>query len=560
MKTWYPPWVKKWEESAVPKWTVEERHLWMSEALKFRRKIQAVNYGKGELDHYSALLSEFFEHFNIDEDTSGSYILEILSDGLGDVEPIWHGIRIGQDDGVQDIPTWMHGELIAKVGEYRNRHEEKLAFKTHLQIGKRLLEPSLFKVTKQKVQYYSKECWRDLDNVESPLPLKLALNKDVNVNWEDIESIRQFLPTLIQEPGYKEMIESIRESLWYLSHDVLWPGLFPNKSSHGEFLSLVLIQASTWQVPGVWALHAFSPTGKVSDKTCPKANLILSAITPPVLCLNDALGAMFVRDSSHEQRRNDLLLYRRCKGITQPPAEHEFYNIEADDRAIYNRDMSADPFTRYGFIYEAACEKYMSRRQPKHLEDAPLMLLDRVLRQSFVAMAVETQEPRVAVFILQDTVRICLKLIDEADRAHSKDVPPPLPAKLRNFPVAISAGQWLEHLIQVPHYEDWSRQRRSAILKLLAATFLSVALQRDGGLSEETRYWLEWCGHGFRSLVMSDADPEPWLTRDAFMEWEALKVGGDLEQTELWQAFVRAGVDREAIWFMTQLITRGEEV
>jgi hypothetical protein len=111
----------------------------------------------------------------------------------------------------------------------------------------------------------------------------------------------------------------------------------------------------------------------------------------------------------------------------------------------------------------------------------------------------------------------------------------------------------------MPHYEDWTWQRRSATLKLLAATFLSVALQRDGSMSEETRDWLEWCGHGFRSLVMSDAGPEPWLTSGVFVEWEATKAGDGLEQTELWQAFGRAGIHREAIWFMIQLLMRGEE-
>ena len=556
MSMWYPPWVKEWEESSVPNWTVQQRHVWMREALRLRRKIQAVNYGREELEHYSALLSEFFEHFTIAG--TDSLILEILSDGLGDIEPIWHGIKIEQG-GVNDIPEWMHEELIKKVQERRNEYAAALPLKTHLEIGTKLLEPSLFKITKTKVQYYSKEFWRDLDDPESPLPLKLVFEKEININWEDIQSIKQFLPALLQEQSYKEMVESIRESLLKLSHDVLWPALFESKSRDGECLSLVLIQASTWQVPGVWNLHACSKTGKISDKTFPASNLIQSAITPPALCLNDALGAMFMRDSTHQQRQNDLRLYRRSKGISsQLRPEQEFYGSEDDDLEIYDRTWSVNPFERYGYIYDLACKRYMGLPQPKDFKDSELLLLNRVLKQAFVALALQTQEPVVAVFILQDTVQLCLRLIEEAEQSGSQGTESVLVPTPEGYQIEARFREWLIELGQRPD-KTWSPWMHMGILELIAVTFRSLVLRRNGSLNKETKDWLKWCGHGFRAIVLSRSDLELLLTRDAFREWESSVQAPDPELTKIAQTFSGIEIDQEAIWFITSLLKRGKK-
>ena len=51
MHIWYPPWANKWKTVDLPSWTVKDRHLWMSDALHLRRKIQELNNERDELQH-----------------------------------------------------------------------------------------------------------------------------------------------------------------------------------------------------------------------------------------------------------------------------------------------------------------------------------------------------------------------------------------------------------------------------------------------------------------------------------------------------------------------------
>jgi hypothetical protein len=561
MNAWYPPWVKEWEEN-VPSWTVQKRHLWMSEALRYRRKLQAVNYGRNELEHYSTLLSEFFEHSALSE--GDTFVLEILSDGLGDIEPVWHGIKV-ETGGIGDIPQWMHQEFIQRISERRNRHNDLLKFKTHLEIGQKLLEPSLFKVTTTKVEYYDKDQWHDLNEPDSPLPLKLAIEEGININWEDILSIKQALPALFKGDDYKKTVEDIRKSLASISRDVLWPALFHDRGHKGDWLSLILIQASTWQVPGVWALHAFSKKGKTSDKINPKSNLLLSTINPPVLCLNDALGAMFIRDSTHRQRQYDLRLYRKCKGITsQLPPDKEFYDSTEDDLEIYDRDLSADPFKRYGHIYNAVCEKYMaedSETPPSEsLSDPSLLLLNRLLRQTFVAFATQPQEPTVSMFVLKDAVMQCLLVIDECNPSDLRSAGQILVSQHKENAVITDARGWLNSLDfkpqngPPPQTSQGFHERREEILGLLATTFLCVAANMGDSEPEETRSWLAWCGHGFRALVLIADTCNQSLTRDAFVQWRSSESPAAGLQTTIWETLEATGINGEAIWFIMELL------
>jgi hypothetical protein len=561
MKIWYPPWASDWDESEIPSWTVQQRHLWMSKALGLRRRIQAANYGRDELEHYKTLLSQFFDPCNFEADHTT--IIEILSDGLGDVEPYWHGLKV-QSDGVSEIVEWEHQNFIQKVRERRAAVVNALVYKTHLEIGKKLLEPSLFKITESEVEYYSQSRWCELDTADCPLPLKLAVDHKNRINWEDIQTIRRTLPEVFKDESYKQTINDIKNSLLSLSKDVLWPGLFSDKYQKGtdklkkgESVSLVLIQASTWQVPGVWALHAYSECERVSKEDFKQAEL-QSTINPPVQCLNDALGAMFQRDSSHEHRQNDVRLYRKCKGIDDSlTPENEFYGISMDEIAIYEHSLSSDPLERYGHIYQSVCKYYAEEEEsqrPSDLRDGSLLMLERAVEQAFVSVAVQHREPYSALFILRDTVDLCVKLMSEAsvDPEHRNDC---LCSKFARSQLVSNAHQWLVDFSRTPPSAQISNlpQQSRRIIKLIGSAFMCVASRYQNTTNDEVESWFRWCGNGLRALVLgSDSDSQ--LTRDAYNDWE--NSGGSVEagQQPCSDILRKVGLQGEAVWFILNLI------
>jgi len=555
MHIWYPPWANKWKTVDLPSWTVKDRHLWMSDALHLRRKIQALNNERDELQHYDTFLSHFYESFDW---TDEEIVVEILSDGLGDVEPHWHGLKIGRG-GIYILPEWMHKKLVSKVAERRTRVKGRLAFETHLKIGERLFEPTLFKITQTEVKYYSGNRWCDLDDPKSPIPLMLTKDNSEKAEWDKMEQIASNLHALFQDEEYKKVIEEIRTTLSALSEAVLWPALLDSEKKKGELLSLVLIQASAWQVPGVWALHAFSPKRKVAAHATTELGLVKSIIDPPMLCLYDVLGATFRRDSTHEQRKNDVRLFMRCKGITWKfGPEEEFYDLDENDQEIYDRPLSADPFERYGMIYQKAREKYakdvnmeLPISQPN---DILLVWLEKALKQAFVAWASQAESPLIAKLLIQDTVRLCLAIIGHVASANDSGIRHPQVVICLGSSMVSDAQRWLQSLDLFVEHEEAFHEHKEKLAKLLICSLLCVSLNNPTSFNDEAKKWLSWCGYGLRVLIFSTEGTGGLSARQKYNEWQQSGAELNAGQSALFKALQNAGLDNEAIWFIIELI------
>ncbi len=554
MYIWYPPWAKRGRVDAPPpSWTVKERHRWMSDALHLRRKIQASNFDVGETENYSRMLSQFYE-----DPGEEMGVIEILSDGLGDVEPNWHGLRLGSGE-IQVLPPWLQKELAAKVADHRRRVIEKFVFKTHLDIGRKLFEPTLFLVSRASVKYYHNDHWRDLDDPKAFLPLTLVKDGDEHIEWDKSEHIKQNLLRMREDDSYQKALIEIKKSLSVLSTSVLWPALLDSTNKDGESLSLILINASAWQVPGVWALHAHSLKGRMHNVSASETHVVRWIIDPPLLCIQDVLGATFRRDSTHFPREKDVRLFRKCKGVTSV----EFDELDEEDRQVYDRPWSADPFERYGTIYRLVCEKYMrdaGAASPEQTsEEEPFFWLEHALKKAFVAWACQAESPEVSRLILQEVVRLCLGILRKTE---------PLAAKLREImapsfipaeTIAASAVKWLEALqAMAPLHEDYFQPGKK-IVQLLVLGFLAAAFEENALHESQARNRLLWCSQGLRTLLMSASDAEALPNRQSYNAW--LEAGMELSASAgvLFQKLKQAGVDEEASWFIVNVLQQAEQ-
>ncbi|HJQ25505.1 MAG TPA: hypothetical protein VKA60_16415 [Blastocatellia bacterium] len=514
----------------LPRWTITKRHQWMARELMGRRKTQADAQSRG-LSLYQHLLSPFL-HLS-----DRSVIFEVISDYLAGLEPIWRGLRVTRDDmyvlGGQEQDTFNE-----YVKDRRNQLSS-LRFRTQLDIGAQLMEPSLFWITDDQVAYYHQGRWHALSQLPCPLIAKLKQRGQ-------------------RDPG--QIVYDIERSLITLQKDVLWPSFLPSDMT--EKVSLVFIHASVWHVTGVWALHAGSEAHRRSKRRTDVGH-ILELVAPPALCLNDALGASFEQDRAHHRRFEDLHLYLKCQGYLNPERQLNGLSeqrLNDDARRVYERDLLPNRSERYKQVYELAIRKALDARpklQPLKSED-PLTWLRRALEQTFVGWHLENppkngveskeyQQPLIVELLIQDAVRLCSAVLRDLSNQ------PTIEFYGGQLQTALSAlKEKFSHWLIFP--ERRPRVNRRDLARLLAATLLCVALVHK----PRSKEWLSWCGEGFLVLLFSVQGTPGLPTRSHHTKWKEGRKKYEGEAAALARALKASGLKDEVIFYLLSLIRLGQ--
>lgn len=316
-----------------PPYPSKARHKWLSEMLLARR-MEYLQQLKAEFVRYYAVILDGL--INLQGNWS---VYEILSDGLGQPEPHWHGIRAwSHPNAFECIPEDELRKLAGEIETRRRTHHWEIGT-THRGLGAYLNEPVLFCVQGEQgsstdirvrdVWAFRFDKWHSLNDPECSLPLKGGCT-----------------------------IESIREALGSISASTLWP-VFWNESEVNSYLSLVGIFASVSSAEaGVWALHAASDCSAWTPDVVNNTQAAL-AMTPPMHCLLDVLVSGYERDKTHERRIADVRLFGRCIGKYLPDDCAESFLFDSIGFAaaeIYDRSLSADFLEDYGTVLHYAID------------------------------------------------------------------------------------------------------------------------------------------------------------------------------------------------------------
>lgn len=199
---------------------------------------------------------------------SGTRLVEIISDGIRDNEPLWHGLKV--DPRVELFRPDEIESLQKRVRD--NRRSIGSNLNTHFLIGRLFHRPVLLGVHQRKDRnitcyVHAGHCWEILE-VAQHLPLKVRT---------DGQSLT-------------DAAREIAEHLRVLHSRVLWPAFFTNMGDPVERQSLVLIHASSWRVLGVWALH--SEGANLLEPHLMAAADVVRTVLHPMATLNDVFGAM----------------------------------------------------------------------------------------------------------------------------------------------------------------------------------------------------------------------------------------------------------------------------
>ncbi len=287
------------------------RHRWMCRQLVHRRNAQAAAG-----NFYEDVLGKIFSIRTRDGSelaTLAPKVFEVLSDGLGYVEPHWHGVVF---DG-HKLNLLGRGVVNYKkrVERFRKNHR-----RTHRTVGRQLYESALFAITAQGVwtlsPYEQGKGWQSLmEGTDVQLPTKhIGIGKDV------------------LEPAEFGSILST------LAQDVLWPAFFgtPKQRSH-QNISLVLLHTSLWNdVAGVWNLHANFPNA--SDIILRELNdtdqlhALAALVDAPVRCLEDVADWAYVQEGQRRARQANVNFAYHCTGETPPLWNEDGLDCGSEDR------------------------------------------------------------------------------------------------------------------------------------------------------------------------------------------------------------------------------------
>lgn len=546
-----PSWAVELEGKEPSDFTAEYRHRWMCNALKERRKLQMINQIGVSADenndiskYYLYLILPFFKanqppRFNM---------LEILSDGMGSHEPFWHGIKINVDGNTSGglfmpLGEKAYTEYRKKVHHYRKKISQH--YMTHLQIGENLIEPTLFKVTKDNVMYHRYNRWYDIDCLKLPLPIKCkACKGDDNLESRNMQNSSGDCL------NYKDTLLRIKDNLIVLSRKVLWPALLDDDIESKEPISLVFIYASTWQVPGVWALHILPDRGTVSKTIRQSDSHIHSIIDPPSFCINDALGSLYKRDSTHRSRYKDVELFRRCKGIKQTKGAlwDEYRVADKNEVFIYelNYKLRSDPIKRFSEIYKLACNYYYELENGKYVpqigpNDKHLSQILKALESCFIGWSYLEDSPYISRLLINEAEEICRSILCDMSLI---SLPDNLVSLIQN--ILSESNNKAISFIQL----DDSQITYKSTSYLFAICLASIAIAMDK--TAENITYLSLCGHAFRVLILCPACPTDLPTRDGFAEW---KRANKCNVLDVFCAYpCNEVLHEEAKWFMNQLL------
>lgn len=298
----------------APSWLIDEeaivepiaRHEWMCRQLKDRRQAQ-IRGATGRL--YESLLNQLFDFgtpasppsdFAHETDPLVGKVFEVLSDGLGYVEPNWHALV---SDG--EIPEIVAPDVLAQFHIRIRKLRDRLSTGTRTQraIGNSLYESALFAVSNEGVWLLAMkpgaETWAPLpDGNDDVLPLK----RGGQLTLQTLAS---------SDPA---------ASLIAIARSVHWPAFLVG-AQPSECLSLVLLHTSLWhEAAGVWAFHVrCNGATKIEPKSSVNLSSLRALVAPAVCCLEDVTGWAYEREGLHRVRQHNVNFRYHCLGITTPP-------------------------------------------------------------------------------------------------------------------------------------------------------------------------------------------------------------------------------------------------
>jgi hypothetical protein len=338
----------------VPPWLVDEativeaqdRHSWMCRQLKERRQRQFRN---ASTESYGHVLSQLFDTSPASV-TQTEHIFEVLSDGLGYIQPNWHALEV--TPGRTEIITQ---NAQAKFNDRIASHREQLSVGTRTQraVGKLLYESALFAISNSGIWLLStappSEQWVYLNTGDNgPLPIKTDTGMSRSLHTLDPVT-----------------------SLSAITQKALWPSFFVD-AKPCECLSLVLLHTSLWhEGAGVWAFHArFRGAEQIRPKKSVLLSELRSLVAPAVCCLEDVSGWAYQREGLHAQRRLNVNFLYHALGVLVPEWDQDGIVGSADvdrerDFSVYDLPADAAPSVTTRLILQIArggsscgCEKW----------------------------------------------------------------------------------------------------------------------------------------------------------------------------------------------------------
>jgi hypothetical protein len=365
-----PPWSKGVDAKQLRNSTW--RHGWMCQQLVTRRRHQMnladvpaeSKLPKGTLaaDWYASHLSKLFPKCNIRQ------VVEVLSDGIGFIEPNWSAISTirGSDGGVgpMDDELLLERKISVKASRATMAQigaSDSPKFTTQRTIGGTLYEPGLFLVTENSVSFchagHSGRRALNSGSVSRWLPM---------VNEGDSADLPLKVPADHAPVAFsKETNRDIEKSLIGLTKDVLWKSLFHKTVAPSHCFSLVLIYSSLWQeTAGVWALHVECAGGIGSPTTSVPISDLRALIEPAILCLEDVQGWSCEFEGTHRWKRYNVDFVNEALGRTRPPwtldgieygaGRHHLYEL---DKAAYELSVDRLPSESIRDVFRQAVEE-----------------------------------------------------------------------------------------------------------------------------------------------------------------------------------------------------------
>lgn len=373
-----PPWRKNVDARDLR--DSERRHGWMCTQLETRRRFQMKvpdplnkrRNGDLAIDWYGSQLSRLFPGCHIDD------VVEVLSDGIGFVEPNWSAISANRHDthGVVKI----EGERLeaskkavktARAGMAQHFDPRARKFTTQRTIGRDLYEPGLFLVTESTVYF-----------CQASDSGRGARDRACLVAWSPVVGASEVadLPLKVpQEPltFVQETNANIDSSLRDLTRKVLWPSLLPAQAEPGHCFSLVLIYTSLWQESaGVWALHVACEKSLGPPQLTVPISDLRALVEPAALCLEDVLGWSCEFEGTHRWKRYNVdFLYETLgkerptwtlDGLASGNTEHAAGPTEKDaqesDKRAYELTVDRLPSESIREVFRQAVAQYVSER------------------------------------------------------------------------------------------------------------------------------------------------------------------------------------------------------
>lgn len=333
-RTVRPKWINEsYPEAAGPRSSEYERHRWLSRALAERRLATAAFQEQTLKEHYSALLTCAVNSKTLPD---GIQIVEVLSDGLGLLEPHWHAVRAGDATITcfDDRDMEKYGKDIARFRARARETDTLGAYPRHRDMGRRLADSVVFLVT-------------DQGQVLAYCPDRQA--------WIDVSeegSIRDLL--VLNDEKEEQQRLALRRSLFALSEQTLWPAFF--KEKEGQRLSLVLVATTPHSSFGsVWALHLLLPERLPIQSDETRHELLVRLTRTPESCLRDAWSLSHLRDFSGGIRLEAVRLFRKFTGRRPEPQPTDVVPYSNSDIRLYESLDGMGPEATFGRAFDAAC-------------------------------------------------------------------------------------------------------------------------------------------------------------------------------------------------------------